>query len=89
MANPFYQQYSQNIENVNSQQNTTHMKDIYNAMVNSKDPMQMFINMAKNNPNMTPILNLINYGYTPEMIFNNMCQARGINPQEFIKSITG
>jgi hypothetical protein len=70
------------------QPNYNQMKDIYNAM-RSGNPMQIFKQMAQNNPNMKPILNALNSGANPQQLFYNMCQQRGINPDEFIKNITG
>lgn len=64
------------------------MKELYNAM-KSGNPMQMFQRIAQNNPNMRPILNMINSGQNPQQVFYKMCQQRGINPEEFIKNITG
>lgn len=77
MANPFYSASS------------NYIKDIYNAMRQSRDPMQMFMRLAGNNPQMQPIINAMQNGMNPQQIFNNMCQQRGINPQQFLKTITG
>lgn len=76
MANPFYSASS------------NYIKDIYNAMRQSRDPMQMFMRLAGNNPQMQPIINAMQNGMNPQQIFNNMCQQRGINPQQFLKNIT-
>lgn len=70
------------------QPNMNQMKELYNAMRNG-NPMQVFNQMAQNNPNMKPILNLINNGHNPQQIFYQLCKQRGINPDEFIKNITG
>ena len=77
MANPFYSASS------------NYIKDIYNAMRQSRDPMQMFMRLAGNNPQMQPIIQAMQNGMNPQQIFNNMCQQRGINPQQFLKNITG
>ena len=81
MPNPFYEQPKQN--------NTSNLNDIYKMLTTSKNPLQMFNNIAKNNPSMAPIVNLLNNGYSPEQVFYTICQTRGVNPQDFIKSITG
>lgn len=78
MANPFNTNNSNNI-----------FRNIYQAMSQSQNPYDMFMRLAGNNPQMQPIVNAMRSGMKPEQIFNNMCQQRGINPQEFIKSITG
>lgn len=70
------------------QPNYGQIKEIYNAM-KSGNPMQMFQQMASRNPNMKPILNMLNNGANPQQVFYQICQQRGINPDEFIKNITG
>lgn len=70
------------------QPNMNQMKELYNAM-KSGNPMQMFQQMASRNPNMKPILNMLNSGANPQQVFYQICQQRGINPDEFIKNITG
>ena len=68
---------------------SNYMRDVYNAMRQSRDPMQMFMRLAGNNPQMQPIINAMQNGMNPQQIFNNLCQQRGINPQQFLKTITG
>lgn len=70
------------------QPNMNQMKELYNAM-RSGNSMQIFQKMAQNNPNMQPILNMLNSGANPQQLFYQMCKQRGINPEEFIKNITG
>lgn len=81
MPNPF------NVLNQNNQVNTD-FKQMYQSFINSKNPIQMFINMAGNNSQMQPIINYIRGGGDPQAMFNNLCQQRGINPREFIKNLT-
>lgn len=80
MPNPF------NVQNNNQ---TMQLQNMYKMLMESKNPMQMFEKIAMNNPKMRPILQALRSGNSPEQIFNSMCQQRGINPQEFIKKITG
>lgn len=70
------------------QPNMNQMKEMYNAMKNG-NPMQVFQQMAMRNPNMKPIMNMINNGANPRDLFYQMCNQRGINPDEFLKNITG
>lgn len=70
------------------QPNMNQMKEMYNAMKNG-NPMQVFQQMAMRNPNMKPIMNMINNGANPKDLFYQMCNQRGINPDEFLKNITG
>ena len=79
MPNPF---------KIQPQDTTNQLKDLYNAIRQSKDPMQLFRQLANQNPNLKPILGMLNNS-TPQQVFNALCQQRGINPNEFIKSITG
>lgn len=69
--------------------NLNNIKNVYKAMSQSQNPYQMFLNLAGNNPQMQPIVQAMQNGGNPQMIFNQMCQQRGINPNDFIKSITG
>lgn len=64
------------------------LQQMYKAM-QSGNPTQVFQMMAKNNPNMQPVLKLLDNGMDPKDIFYKMCQQRGINPDEFLKNITG
>lgn len=69
--------------------NLNNIKNVYKAMSQSQNPYQMFLNIAGNNPQMQPIVQAMQNGGNPQAIFNQMCQQRGINPNDFIKSITG
>ena len=79
MGNPFYQMNS----------NMTAIRNAYQMLTSSSNPMQIFTQLAQNNPQLQPILNMLRNGANPQQLFNSMCQQRGINPQEFIKNITG
>lgn len=80
MSNPFYQQ--QNYFN-------PQMSNIYQMLTHSNNPIRLFKQLAMNNPTLQPILNMLNQGISPQQLFNNICQQKGINPQEFIKNLTG
>ncbi len=81
MANPFYNSAPA------SKPNGMNIMDIYKAITTSKNPMQVFNAMAMNNPKMAPVVNMLNNGFSPQQVFNSLCQQRGINPQEFIKNL--
>lgn len=81
MPNPFYSQYQTN--------QMSNYKNIYNMLINSNNPIQLFNTMALKNPQLKPISDMLNKGMNPQTIFNSMCEQRGINPQEFLKNITG
>ena len=48
---------------------------------------QMLIDMAKNNPNIQPILEQIQHGTSPESIFRNLCKQRNVDADAFISEI--
>lgn len=70
------------------QPNVNQVKEMYNAM-KSNNPIQMIQKMAQTNPNMQQVLNALNNGANPQTLFYQMCHQKGINPDEFIKNITG
>ena len=78
MPNPF------NTRNIS---HSVQIKNIYRMLKQSNNPTQMFEMLARQNPQMQPILQMLRNGQNPEQIFNSLCNQRGINPQEFIKSL--
>lgn len=64
------------------------MSNIYQSMMNASNPMQLFSQLAMQNPRLQPILNALNGGANPQQLFYSMCQQRGVDPQAFLKSIT-
>ncbi|MBR3208861.1 MAG: hypothetical protein IKF82_01190 [Bacilli bacterium] len=79
MANPF------NTQNTNP---NFQLQNMYKMLTQSKNPMQLFQQMAMNNPRMQPIVDMLRSN-SPETVFNTLCKQRGIDPQQFLKSITG
>ena len=84
--NPFNTLNPANPYNAN---NMGSIRNAYQMIMQSKNPMQAFQQLARNNPKLKPALDMLNQGMRPEQIFNTMCQQRGINPQEFLKNIMG
>ena len=80
MSNPFAQQQMSNT--------LAPMRDIYNAFRNAQNPMQVFSNFANRNPQLQPILQMLNRGANPQQVFNDLCKQRGINPNEFLRLLT-
>ena len=70
------------------QPNINQIKEMYNAM-KSNNPIQMIQKLAQTNPSMQQVLNALNSGANPQALFYQMCQQKGVNPEEFIKNITG
>lgn len=88
MANPF------NVLNPSNpmsayQGSIGNIQSIYRAIMGSRNPMQAFQQIASQNPQMQPILQALNGGANPQQLFASLCQQRGINPQEFMRQITG
>ena len=69
--------------------NMNNIRQTYQMLKSKGNPMMLMQNMAQNNPQLKPILQAINSGTSPQQIFNSMCQQKGIDPNEFIKNITG
>lgn len=78
-ANPF------NVNNPRLQQ----MRSMYQAFQDSKNPMALMQQLASRNPQLQPIVQMMQQGANPNQVFNNICRQRGINPQDFIKAIKG
>lgn len=79
MPNPF---------NTNNTNPNFQLKNMYQMLMNSNNPMQLFQNMAAQNPKLQPIANMLKNN-SPQEVFNSLCRQRGIDPQQFLKSITG
>lgn len=78
MANPF-----------NAQPNTGfNMADAFNVLNNSQNPIQAFMQLAQNNPQMKQVADMLQRGANPQQLFLSMCQQRGINPQQFMAQFT-
>ena len=86
MPNPFNTLNPANPYNAN---NMAGIRNAYQMIMQSGNPIQAFQQFARNNPALQPALNMLNQGMNPQQVFNTMCQQRGINPQEFLRQITG
>lgn len=84
MANPF-----NNTVNPMQNYNMSEIRSMYQTIMNSKNPMQMFVNLASRNPNMRPIVDALKNGANPKSLFESMCRDRGIDPNAFLNSIQG
>ena len=69
--------------------NMGQIQSLYQTMMGANNPMQAFQQLAMRNPNMQPIMQALNGGANPQQVFNSLCQQRGIDPQEFLRMITG
>ena len=69
--------------------NMGNIQSLYQAIMGSRNPMQAFQQLAMRNPQLQPIAQAISGGANPQQVFNSLCQQRGVNPQEFMRMITG
>ncbi len=88
MPNPF------NVLNPNNpmrayQGNMGNIQTLYKSIMGSRDPMSAFRQIASQHPQMQPILQALQGGANPQQLFASLCQQKGINPQEFLRQITG
>lgn len=61
--------------------------NLYNQFMNSNNPMQLFENIAMQNPQLNSVLNMLKTN-NPQQVFITLCNQRGIDPNSFIKNIT-
>lgn len=59
---------------------------IYSAM-QSNNPMQIFHSLAQGNPQLQPIVQMLQNGNNPETIFRALARQRGIDPNQFINNL--
>ncbi len=85
MANPFSAMNPLNANNPQLQ----YFQQIYKTFCGNKNPQQLFQQMAMRNPQMQQIANMLRNGANPQELFNQVCQRKGINPQQLIKMIKG
>ena len=82
MGNPFLQGSSQPTYN-------NDIRNAYDIFSHSKNPQEVFMKMAQKNPQLQPIVQMLNSGGNPQQIFMALCQQKGVNPQQFLNSIMG
>jgi len=79
MPNPF------NTQNVNP---NFQLQNLYRLLTQSSNPMQMFQGLAMQNPQMKPVAEMLRNS-NPHDVFCYLCKQKGVDPEKFIKSITG
>lgn len=78
--NNLYQQLMQNQGNS--------MKQMLNAIRSSKNPQQLFMNMAQQNPQLKQLLTTINSsGKSPKELFYEVAKQKGIDPNQIINML--
>lgn len=68
--------------------NMAGIRNAYQSIFGGGNPMQAMQRIFANNPKYAQIQNLMRQGRNPESIFRSMARQRGIDPDEFIRSMT-
>lgn len=63
------------------------LRDLYKLFTTSSNPYQIIQSMAAQNPQMAQIMPLLQKGMTPEQVAREICRARGIDADQFIKQL--
>lgn len=85
MANSLYQQLTANQPTMT---NSSNIQNMFNMVKNSGNPMQMINQLAQNNPQLRNIMNMIqNSNMSPQQLFMQMANQRGINPQTIMNML--
>ena len=65
------------------------LQGMYQSIMGAPNPMAAFSQIAMRNPRMQPIVQALQSGANPQQLYIQMCQQRGIDPQQFLRGITG
>ena len=85
--NNLYQELNQQLpSNLSLQQNP--MVQAFKAIKNSKNPQQMLMNMAQQNPQTKQIIDMINSsGQSPKDLFYQMAKQKGVDPNQILNML--
>lgn len=62
------------------------LQETYRSLMNSNNPIQFLQNLAKNNPQLSQVMNMVNMsGRTPRDLFYQMARQKGVNPEEILR----
>lgn len=50
----------------------------------ARNPKDMVMNMASQNPQMKPIIDMVKSGGNPQQMFFNACKEKGIDPEQIL-----
>ena len=84
MPNPLNMNFSSGTPN-----NMHSFQQMYQMIMNSRNPIQLFEQMSSNNPHLQPIVNALKNGANPQSLFYDLCKQRGVDPNAFLKNIQG
>ena len=72
----------------NQQFQPNQFKQMLNAVRNSKNPQQLFMNMAQQNPQMNQVMNMIqSSGKSPKELFYQLAQQKGVDPNQILNML--
>ena len=63
------------------------INQLYKLFCSKGNPMQLFMMIAGNNPQMKPIVEMIKNGTNPEQLARQLLTQKVINPDDFVKSL--
>ena len=78
LNNPFSNLNNNNVPQINPQ-----IKQLM-GMMQGQNPMQMLQTMAKQNPQLKSVVDLLNNGANPEQLVRSICQQRGIDVNQLL-----
>lgn len=85
--NNLYQQLMGN-QNQQLPNNIQQIKQMMNAFRGAKNPQQMIMNMANQNPQVRQVMNMVqNSGKSPKDLFYEMAKQKGVDPNQIINML--
>lgn len=63
------------------------IKQLYKTVSQTNNPMDAIMKLAQNNPNLQPIVQMLQNGANPEQLFYQMCSSRGVNPRDILNQL--
>lgn len=84
MPNPLNMNQKSGVPN-----NMRGFQQMYQMIMNSRNPIQLFEQMSNNNPQLQPIVSALKNGANPQSIFFDLCKQRGVDPNAFLRNIQG
>ena len=71
-----------------SQQGNQSLLNMINLFKNSSNPQQLLYQMARQNPQLNNVLNLIQTSRkSPKDLFYQMAEQRGVNPKDILQQL--
>ena len=60
---------------------------LYNMCYNTKNPIQLLEQLEMQNPILKSVTSLFKQGFNEEQVFIELCKRKGVNADNFLKSI--